>query len=89
MMKWRKVMRKYKHRRLKLSAKEQKNLRMFKRKVGSFYNGWHHDNLKRRRNGLPYHRNKHKHIAEKRLIEATRDIWYKKIMKEEYNWVKY
>lgn len=81
-------MKKYNHRRYKLSAKRQKELRMFRRKVGSFYNGWNHANLKRRRNGLQYHRYKNKHIAEKRLIKATRDIWYKEIMKEEYNWGK-
>lgn len=74
-------MRKYKHIRFKLSAKRQKELRIFKRHVEKFYEGWNHANLKRRRKGLPYHRNKNKHIAEKRLIKATRDIWYKEIMK--------
>lgn len=79
-------MRKSKHRRFKLPAKRQKELRMFIREVRALYNGWDHANLKRRRNSLPYHRRRNKCIAEKRLIKATFDIWSKEIMKEKYNW---
>lgn len=74
-------MKKYEHRNFKLSARRQKELRMFRRKVGAFYNGWNHANLKRRIKGLPYHRRKNIRVAVKRLQKSNYDTWYNIIMK--------